>query len=105
MDLGGIRTLTSVVTNTRSDYGQWVSSYTLTYSYDSVMWHNVTDSDGHTLVFDGNTQYNVAHENEFEVLLTARYVALHPKSWYKHIVLRWGLFGCPYGKMRLYYTW
>ena len=99
--MGELRTLTSIVVNTRLNAAQWVSYYTLSYSHDSVTWYDVTDGGGQIVMFEGNYATNVAKENEFEAPLYARYVTLYPKTWYKLIMLRWGLNGCPYGKKYL----
>ena len=37
-------------------------------------------------------------KNSLQPTIVARYIRVHPKTWYSHISMRMELLGCPFGK-------
>ena len=50
VDFGSWTKISAAATQGRQDSNQWVKSYSLSYSYDSVFWETVKDEQGHTQV-------------------------------------------------------
>ena len=48
--------------------------------------------------FQGNKDQNSVKQNGFYPPIKARYVRIHPWSWYGHISMRVEFYGCPEGR-------
>ncbi|CAK0868619.1 unnamed protein product [Prorocentrum cordatum] len=75
MDLGGVSTVSGVVTQGRNSVPQWVTSYTVDISIDGVSWEGV---DG---TFRGNSDSDTRVESVFSSGKKARYVRIKPQGW------------------------
>ena len=88
----------SLILHGRSADSQWVTSFTLSHSYDGVQWTNVTDNDGRIKVFDGNVAVTaITLVFDPDVIIT-RHLELQPRSWHTYISFEWELLGCAYSK-------
>ena len=91
-DLGAIMHIVAIATKGRgsSDYAQWVTSYTISYS--------TTDDDSAYIdvasTFPANSDRDTAMKHSIVPAVAARYVTLHPQTWYDHPSLRWEIYGC-----------
>ena len=97
-DLGTVRRVEKVATQGRQDYDMWVTSYKFAYSVDGVTYTFVVECDGSERVFTGNTDRDTVVENELETAVAARFVRIHPQTFYQHPALRWEVYGCDIGK-------
>lgn len=88
--LGRVTKVTAVATQGRQDYDQWVTSYSLQYSADGGAFIDYA-AGRH---FEGNYDQNSVIRHALAPPMTASYVRLLPKTWYKHISLRLELYGC-----------
>ncbi|XP_069674564.1 lactadherin-like isoform X2 [Periplaneta americana] len=98
-DLGPATQVTGILTKGRADTKrrQWVTSYTVSYSNDSVVWF--VYKDGNQLgpkVFAGNMDKSTERHHYLNHPFTARYVRINPITWHHTIALRAGLTGCPH---------
>ncbi|KAJ9589084.1 hypothetical protein L9F63_017629 [Diploptera punctata] len=98
-DLGPATVVTGILTKGRADSKrrQWITSYTVSYSNDSVVWF--TYKDGNQLggkVFGGNMDKSTERHHYLNHPFTARYVRINPITWHHAIALRAGLTGCPH---------
>ncbi|WP_294249867.1 discoidin domain-containing protein [uncultured Chryseobacterium sp.] len=82
LDLGSSQTVNGVVTKGRGDAGQWVTSYTLSYSTDGT---NYTDMGRN---YKGNTDNNSEVSNIFTSPVTARYIRFTVTGFNGHPSLR-----------------
>ena len=91
-DLGAIMHIVAIATKGRgsSDYAQWVTSYTISYS--------TTDDDSAytdvSITFPANSDQNSEMKHSIVPAVAARYVRLHPQTWYIRPSLRWEIYGC-----------
>eukprot|EP00057_Strongylocentrotus_purpuratus_P020571 XP_011675045.1 PREDICTED: uncharacterized protein LOC756501 isoform X1 [Strongylocentrotus purpuratus] len=95
VDLLATYSIVRVATQGREDYSQWVTSFKIACSMDSVTFDTVkdptnTDNDN---IFPGNSDRNTVVYNRFPVPMSYRYVRLLPYTWYQHISLRMEFFG------------
>ena len=71
-------------------YSQWVTSYTISYS--------TTDDDSAyidvSITFPANSDRDTLMKHSIVPAVNARYVRLHPQTWYFHASLRWEIYGC-----------
>jgi len=68
----------------------WVTSYTLSYSFDGKAF---TDYQGGK-VFTGNSDYKTVVKNNIKPAIYARYIRLTPKAYHSWKMLRMELYGC-----------
>ena len=91
-DLGAIMHIVAIATKGRgsSNYAQWVTSYTISYS--------TTDDDSAytdvSITFPANSDQNSEMKHSIVPAVAARYVRLHPQTWYIRPSLRWEIYGC-----------
>jgi len=90
-DLGKVSRVTGVLTQGRQDYNQWVRKYELLYSNDGVTFTKYGS-------FQGNEDRNTKVGHVLKPAIAARFIRIHPVSWYGHISMRFGLFGCSEGE-------
>ncbi|XP_078584721.1 uncharacterized protein LOC144866900 [Branchiostoma floridae x Branchiostoma japonicum] len=99
IDLESAQLVTGIVTqgrNSSPDWPdgpttQWVTSYTLSYGLENGDENEYKDKKGELLVFKGNedTDTPVTHAfADFNGPFKARFVKIHPKTWYDHICMR-----------------
>ncbi|XP_030848296.1 lactadherin isoform X2 [Strongylocentrotus purpuratus] len=95
VDLLATYSIIRVATQGREDYSQWVTSFKIACSMDSVTFDTVkdptnTDNDN---IFPGNSDRNTVVYNRLPVPMLCRYVRILPYTWHDHISLRMELFG------------
>ncbi|XP_031569140.1 uncharacterized protein LOC116303695 [Actinia tenebrosa] len=89
--------ITRISTQGRQDANQWVRTYTVEYSQDGVRF--TPYSVGKVAkIFAANTDRHSVVSHKLPTPIVAQYVRLRPKSWYSHISMRVGMYGCPTGK-------
>eukprot|EP00057_Strongylocentrotus_purpuratus_P014992 XP_011669466.1 PREDICTED: lactadherin-like [Strongylocentrotus purpuratus] len=96
VDLLDLYRITSVATQGRQDYSQWVKSYKLACSTDGTTFHTVQDistNPAYDKVFTGNVDRNTMKTNILPVPQICRYVRLMPVKWFGRISLRMEIYG------------
>ncbi|XP_028398874.1 lactadherin-like [Dendronephthya gigantea] len=93
VDLGGEEIATGIATQGAGNSDDWVKSYFVSYSLDGVNYKNYTN-DGVNKVFNGNEDQMSVVTNVLSPAITARYIRIHPVSWFHNISLRIEVFGC-----------
>ncbi|XP_078670674.1 uncharacterized protein LOC144910899 isoform X1 [Branchiostoma floridae x Branchiostoma belcheri] len=88
VDVGAVTTVAGVITQGRSDYPQWVTSYKLRFSRDGSTWSTYQDKLGRENVFSGNSDQNTEVRHLLDPTVTARYVRFWPQTWHDHISMR-----------------
>ena len=92
MDTGSVQEIQGVATQGRGDGStpdQWVSSYKVTMSNDTISW---TDVDG-GFTFTGNVGAgDPVVRNNFAAVVTARYIGIDPQTWNDRISMRAGVY-------------
>ncbi|KAJ1495989.1 galactose-binding domain-like protein, partial [Baffinella frigidus] len=75
---------------------QWVSSYTVSVSNDSISWEAVNGTGPNGTIastFTGNTGAgDTVVRNDFAAAVSARYVGVEPVTWNDHISMRAGVY-------------
>ncbi|PFX33163.1 Neuropilin-2 [Stylophora pistillata] len=97
VDLGGYTTVTGVATQGRNSsiLRQWITTYTLHFSYDEVIFQLYKEpNEMSAKVFQGNQDGDTVVYNKLISPITARYIRLLPVTWHNHISLRMELYGC-----------
>uniref|UniRef100_K1QGX0 Inactive carboxypeptidase-like protein X2 n=1 Tax=Magallana gigas TaxID=29159 RepID=K1QGX0_MAGGI len=72
---------------------QWVTSYSLQYSYDCKQWKTVGGVNA--TIFKGNADEDSKVTNKLSCPIWARCVRVVPKTWNSHIAMRLEFLGCP----------
>ncbi|XP_015763702.1 PREDICTED: uncharacterized protein LOC107342725 [Acropora digitifera] len=85
--------VTAIATQGRPNYNQWVTSFTLSYSEDGTKF-TVYSVGGQQKVFRGNNDRNTVVKHSLVPKIGARFIKVHPKTWYGHISMRMELYGC-----------
>ncbi|XP_023210140.1 EGF-like repeat and discoidin I-like domain-containing protein 3 [Centruroides sculpturatus] len=112
VDLGPPTMVTGIVTKGRADSRrkQWVTSYTLSYSNNSVVWYLYKeDSSNNPQITElgGNMDKDTERRHYLNRPFVARYIRIHPTRWKGRLSMRVGIIGClhtgacPPGFMRL----
>ncbi|XP_078346362.1 uncharacterized protein LOC144631716 isoform X2 [Oculina patagonica] len=96
VDFGRFVKATIVSTQGRDDAHQWVTKYTLTYSYDGVFFRDYKEG-GLVKQFDGNTDRYSVVSHKLENPIIARYIRINPTAYYGYISLRADFYGCKSG--------
>lgn len=96
VDLGRMIRITSIATQGRQDFDQWVVSYILYYSLDG----NTFTPYNKGIAFTGNDDQNTVVKHGLRPSIFASFIRFHPQSWHKHISMRLELYGCTEGKYR-----
>jgi len=84
IDLEATRTVGGVVTQGRKNNNQWVTSFTAKYSLDNKTYKDIDFN----YKFHANWDRNTKVTNLFNIPITARYIRIYPKSWYRHMSMR-----------------
>ena len=114
VDLGEERMTNGIAIQGRHDAGQWVTSFTVSYSNDLNTWTGVQDGQvsrapprkraDHAScscaqsgsvgpkTFTGNTNNTDVVTCRFAKPFKARYVRVYPTAWHGHMRMRWNLY-------------
>ncbi|XP_028401252.1 coagulation factor V-like [Dendronephthya gigantea] len=92
IDLSRDKDITAIATQGRKDADEWVKSYIVSYSTDGKEFQCYQD-DGVWKLFEGNTDKNTVQKNDLSSPITARFIRIHPQSWFDHISMRIELYG------------
>ncbi|CAH1776940.1 unnamed protein product [Owenia fusiformis] len=93
--------VSGVITQGRSDYSQWVTSYTVSHSLDAINFINHTLVNGTIRVFTGNIDQNSTVAHQFGPEFNARIVRIHPREYYVHMSMRFDILGDKLPEMEL----
>ncbi|XP_028398873.1 putative GPI-anchored protein pfl2 [Dendronephthya gigantea] len=93
VDLGGEEIATGIASQGDGNSSNWVKSYFVSYSLDGIIYKNYTN-DGDNKVFNGNEDQMSVVTNVLSPAITARYIRIHPVSWFHNISLRIEVIGC-----------
>ncbi|XP_033105774.1 uncharacterized protein LOC117108037 [Anneissia japonica] len=93
-DLGSSQTLTGIITQGRSDVDQWVITFQVQYSQDSLAWLELVGNGNQVEEFVGNTDRDTPVTNLFPTPISAQFLRVHPTAWNGHISMRFELLGC-----------
>ena len=88
--------INTITTQGRQDWVQWITSYKLHLSMDSIQFETIQDTDGSDRIFEGNADQNTRVMHYLPARSFARYVKLTPLGWVTHVSMRWGLTGFRY---------
>ncbi|KAM7428120.1 hypothetical protein ABFA07_020861 [Porites harrisoni] len=94
VDFGRETTVTKVATQGRNSMGEWVRSYSLSYSTDGTHWAQYRLTDGHVKVLGGNIDVETPVYHHLHPPIHAKYLRFHPKTWNSHICMRVEAYGC-----------
>ncbi|XP_033763167.1 uncharacterized protein LOC117344516 [Pecten maximus] len=86
----------------RGDLDQWVSTYYILYSMDGTTWTTVTSQNQEPKLFNGNSDMNSVVKVDLLPKVTAMYLRINPRSWNKHISLRFDVSGCYKARKKRY---
>ncbi|GBM75367.1 Lactadherin, partial [Araneus ventricosus] len=86
--------VTGIITKGDPDVQQWVKSYYVGYSNDSINWRKVENINGRAKEFTGNTDQDSPVINIFPISVISRYVRVLPTKWHRMPSLRVSLLGC-----------
>ena len=79
--------MTSIITQGRHDYPQWVTSYTVDYGFeDSLL--TVLNAFYDPVVYTANSDQNTRVENALPDGLIATRMRIYPQSWHGHPSMR-----------------
>ena len=85
----------------RSDYPQWVRSYSVATSMDGTSWQYVMSAaedggggGGAIAVFEANFDHTTSVSNSLRIGVVGRHVRLMPRLWHGHISMRVEFLGC-----------
>eukprot|EP00941_MAST-03F_sp_MAST-3F-sp1_P002054 g2054.t1 len=87
IDLQDVKEVMGVYTQGRADAKQWVTSYKIKFSMNK---NSFTDVEGGK-IFDGNTEQFQRVNNKFKETIRARFISIHPQTWFGHVSLRFGV--------------
>ncbi|XP_038064692.1 retinoschisin-like [Patiria miniata] len=97
VDLQAPTTVTGLITQGRHYSDVWVTSYKVQHSDDGTNWSDVTGTDGISMQFQGNVDYDTPVTNYFPAVLNTRFIQIRPLAWTRYICLRFELLGCRAG--------
>ncbi|XP_068726464.1 lactadherin-like [Montipora capricornis] len=96
VDLGVTSRVKRIATQARYDANHWVKTYTLSYSNDGARF-NPYKYGKRIKVFQGNYERYLVNYHRLNPTIKARYIRVHPKTWYGYIAMRVELYGCRLG--------
>ncbi|XP_028414250.1 venom prothrombin activator pseutarin-C non-catalytic subunit-like [Dendronephthya gigantea] len=93
VDLGKKKLVTAIATQGFGSNRYWVKTYSISYGVDK---ENLTSYkiNATQKVFAGNDDKNSVVTNLLYPTINARYIRIHPVSWFDHISLRIEVIGC-----------
>jgi len=93
--------ITGVATQGRGDgeehkgHSSWVTQYTVSYKSDeNGVFKFVTDENGATIIFPGNSDRETVVANQFPSKIKARYFRINPTAWHQNINMRFDFLTC-----------
>ncbi|CAH1775812.1 unnamed protein product [Owenia fusiformis] len=89
--------VTEVWTQGRPDQMHWVTTYKLSFGKDGSAFMMYQQPMGQIKIFDGNTDQSTIKKNMIVSPFKARYMRIHPVSWYRMIAIRFEVKGCTIG--------
>ncbi|EDO45375.1 predicted protein, partial [Nematostella vectensis] len=92
IDLGAKAVINAIATQGRHNFDQWVTSYRLSYGNNGRHFKAYRPF-GRFKVFAGNYDRTTVVPRILRPPIFARYVRIHPKSWFGHISMRVELYG------------
>ena len=87
MDLGDSKDIRGVQIQGRKDSNQWVTKFKVSYSINGSNYTLVDNGK----IFTGSNDRNTINNVLFNSNVKARYVRIHPQTWYRHISMRCGV--------------
>ncbi|EDO48091.1 predicted protein, partial [Nematostella vectensis] len=98
VDLGRRTVVTKILTQGRQDLRQWVKTYYVLYSNDGRRFrkYRVLKMAIDLCLFQifiGNSDRNTVVIRKLKPAISARFVRIVPRTWYKHISMRIELYG------------
>ena len=98
VDLQSVKRLSHIATQCRAVYPQCVTNYYINVkSFANDEFTAVCGHQACPQLFTGNEAIDnleLVVVNQFDWLVTARYVRVNPQNWISHMSLRWELYGC-----------
>ncbi|XP_052065558.1 uncharacterized protein LOC127705275 [Mytilus californianus] len=87
----------------QEDQPNWVRSFYVTSSNDSVTWTTYTNGTGDS-IFEGAYDQNSIVNVTLDPPVYGMYIRIHPATWNNYIGLRFELIGCSHAKLMYYKT-
>ena len=98
-DLRALTFVYKIATQGRGDstLEQWVESYKIAHANEADAFEFIANvTSGNDAIFNANSDQETIVYNSFEAVL-CRFIRLYPETFNTGIVLRWEVYGCPYG--------
>ncbi|EDO48084.1 predicted protein, partial [Nematostella vectensis] len=92
VDFGAMTTIKRVLTQGRQNAAQWVKTYYVTYSGNGHTFTPYKEA-GRRKVFRGNWDQFIVKTNTFRRPIRARYIRVHPVTWYSWASMRVEFYG------------
>ncbi|XP_054713671.1 uncharacterized protein LOC129223130 [Uloborus diversus] len=86
--------LTGIVTRGDANNQQWVKTFFVSYSNDSINWKKVQNTDGRAKEFIANKDDDSPVINTFPIPINSRYVRVLPTDWHRWVSMKVELLGC-----------
>ena len=84
---------------TSSHANTWIDAYHISYTDVTTSWMYILDNSGLATVFIGNSNtVSGSNEQVFTSIVIARFVRIHPISYFQTLQFAWQLKGCSFGK-------
>ncbi|XP_071959441.1 uncharacterized protein [Antedon mediterranea] len=94
VDLGSLTKVTGVITQGRPTFSQWVTFFSILYSFDGSTFIEILDESDNVKVFTGNVDISSLVTNLFDVPIYAQFIRIQPLGWNVHISMRFEVLGC-----------
>ncbi|XP_028407274.1 uncharacterized protein LOC114529904, partial [Dendronephthya gigantea] len=86
--------VTAVQTQGRNDVDEWVTQYQVSFSQDGTNFVHLMDGYGNIQNFIGNSDRTSIVTRALSPKVVARFIRIHPTSWFTAIALRAEFIGC-----------
>ncbi|GIX94553.1 SCO-spondin, partial [Caerostris darwini] len=86
--------VTGIITKGDPELQQWVKSYNVAYSNDSIDWKKTQNVHGKVKEFHGNNDQDSPVINLLPISIISRYIRIIPVKWHRWTSLRVSLLGC-----------
>ncbi|XP_028412301.1 uncharacterized protein LOC114535123 [Dendronephthya gigantea] len=86
--------VTAVQTQGRNDVDEWVTQYQVSFSQDGTNFAHLMDENGNIQNFIGNSDRTSIVTRTLSPKVVARFIRIHPTSWFTAIALRAEFIGC-----------
>jgi hypothetical protein len=96
VDVGPPTKIFGVITRGNGLKKHWVSSYSISFSNDSLRWTFYKEDENLTQIktFDANMDKDTRRWHYFNRPIIARFIRFNPISWKTRISMRIGVIGC-----------